>query len=270
MHFYFMLVSFFFMNCSSKNKEKDNKNSIQQDSTLITSKKIVDSSKNDSLTKFIYLSFDDGPLGGTKNCLHICLENNIKASFFIVAQHSLASKSSTEMFKTLKSHYPQLLVANHSFTHANNKYHQYYTQKGMAFKDIVRAQDTLQFPFPIVRLPGNNAWALKNIKKSTKLVKPVVGLLDSAKYNVIGWDVEWDFTKKGCRPVQSFQKMAALIDTMFKKNKTMTPKHIVILMHDNMFRAPKDSVSLVSFIKKLKENPHYQFETLNNYPNLKN
>ena len=266
MQFYWISLLFCFLNCTGNNKKNSEK--------LIISKQIIQDSttlqpKDDSLTNYIYLSFDDGPLAGTKNCVDICLQNNIKATFFIVAKHSLASKNSTGMYHFIKNKYPQLLVANHSFSHANGKYKQYYTQKNTAFKDIMLAQDTIHFPYRIVRLPGNNAWVLKDIKKSFSLVRNTINKLDSAKMNVIGWDLEWDFTRKGCKPVQSATTMVNFIDSGLFKNETIVPKHLVLLMHDNMFRTPKDSITLVNFIQKLKSTPHYKFETLDKYPILK-
>lgn len=266
MQFYWISLLLCFLHCTNNNKNKSVKgivsNQILQDSTILKR-------KEDSLAQYIYLSFDDGPLVGTKNCVDICLQNNIKATFFIVAKHSLSSKKSTEMYHFIKNKYPQLLVANHSFSHANGKYKQYYSQKDIAFKDIMLAQDTLKFPFRIVRLPGNDAWVIKNKIKSASLVRKTVHKLDSAKMNVIGWDLEWDFTRKGCKPVQSATAMVNFMDSTLIKNKTIVPKHVVLLMHDNMFRTPEDSITLVNFIQKLKVNPHYKFETLEKYPVLK-
>ena len=36
----------------------------------------------DSNTKYLYLSFDDGPLFGTSACITICENENVQASFF--------------------------------------------------------------------------------------------------------------------------------------------------------------------------------------------
>ncbi|MEN9512351.1 MAG: Polysaccharide deacetylase, partial [Bacteroidota bacterium] len=41
--------------------------------------------KSDPLTKYIYLSFDDGPLPGTNNCINICEQEQVAATFFEVA-----------------------------------------------------------------------------------------------------------------------------------------------------------------------------------------
>ena len=52
-------------------------------------------------------------------------------------------------------------------------------------------------------------------------MKPVVLKLDSAGYNVMGWDIEWDFNKQG-KPLESGEKMARIIDSSIASNRTLT------------------------------------------------
>ena len=93
--------------------------------------------------------------------------------------------------------------------------------------------------------------------------------MDSAGYNVIGWDVEWNFNHKNARPIQSPQKLANQVDSAFAKNKTHTINHLVILSHDRMFQRPEDADSLAKFIRLLKQNPNFVLETIDHYPGLK-
>jgi hypothetical protein len=86
---------------------------------------------------------------------------------------------------------------------------------------------------------------------------------------VVGWDVEWRFTSKG-RPIQTPERMAFIVDSMFEQDKNRTKNHLVVLMHDHMFRRAEDSLKLVQFIQYLKSKQQYQFALLDHYPGLKN
>ncbi len=223
----------------------------------------------DSTKKYIYLSFDDGPQHGTVDCYNLCKQAGIKASFFMVGQHAAMKSDGKKIVSMIREGYPQTLLANHSYTHANGQYFYFYHHPVMAAQDFYKAQDSLHVPYKIARLPGNRAWVRAADIKATGLVKPIALLLDSAGYNVIGWDVEWAFGRKTARPVQTPEKLAAEVDSAFARNKTHVPNHLVILTHDRMFRNSSDADSLAKFIHILKQNPQYVFETVDHYPGLK-
>jgi peptidoglycan/xylan/chitin deacetylase (PgdA/CDA1 family) len=223
----------------------------------------------DSTKKYIYLTFDDGPQRGTMTCFNLCRNEGVKASFFMVGIHSLQKSDGKKIVDTIRNGYPQSLLANHSFSHAKNKYLHFYHFADSAFLDFTQTQELLQVPFKIIRLPGNRSWVREGDIKTTTLASQVAHLLDSAGFNVIGWDLEWGFNHKSARPVQTPQQMANLVDSAFAKNETHTLKHLVILSHDRMFRRPADADSLARFIRLLKKNPDYIFETVDRYPGLK-
>ena len=222
----------------------------------------------DSLTKHIYLSFDDGPLPGTANCIDICLNEKVPATFFQVGLHQSRSKHGQKLYHRILSNKSMFALCNHSFSHAYGKYLDYYNNPDTALTDFLKAKAVLQPDNNITRLPGNNGWSTKFIKKSSRLVRPLVRKLDSAGFNVVGWDLQWHFNEFG-RPIQTPAVMFALVDSLFTSNKTKTKNHLVILMHDPMFRRPSDSLKLVQFIRLLKSNPAYKFEKLTSYPGLK-
>lgn len=222
----------------------------------------------DSAKKYIYLTFDDGPGHGTVACFDLCKELGIKSSFFMVGMHA-GDEKLKDMVKNIRESYPQTILCNHSYTHARDRYIYFYQHPQMAFEDFLQAQQSLNVPYKIIRLPGNSAWVREGEVKSTHLVNPVCRLLDSAGYNVIGWDVEWSFNHKTADPVQSPEKMAEMVNYAFEKNNTHTKSHLVILTHDRMFRNPNYTDSLAKFITLMKQNPNYVFETIDNYPKLK-
>lgn len=223
----------------------------------------------DSSKLYIYLTFDDGPQSGTMNVYHICRELGVKATFFMVGQH-VYDKRMGEIVDSIRFSYPQILLANHSYTHAGNHYQYFYQHPSYALADFLKAQKSLEVPYKIIRLPGNSAWVRDNGEvRASKMVKPVSILLDSLGYNVIGWDLEWNFTHKESRPVQQVSSMLKMVATAAERKETHSRNHIVILAHDRMFRHPQDADSLRLFIRELQKNPAYKFETIDNYPRLK-
>jgi peptidoglycan/xylan/chitin deacetylase (PgdA/CDA1 family) len=223
----------------------------------------------DSTKYYVYLSFDDGPQHGTVTCFDLCRKERVKASFFMVGLHASRKSDGHQIVSMIRNAYPEILLANHSFTHASGKYNFFYRHPSTAEADFLKAQDSLAVPFKIARLPGNNAWAEAGSIRAGWLTKPVTRLLDSAGYNVIGWDLEWHFGKKTERPVQTPAQLAVQVDTLLEKNRTHTPRHLVLLAHDRMFRNPSDADSLAKFIAILKRNPRYVFETADHYPGVR-
>jgi peptidoglycan/xylan/chitin deacetylase (PgdA/CDA1 family) len=217
---------------------------------------------------YIYLSFDDGPQHGTVTCYDLCRKEGVKASFFMVGLHANRKSDGPRIVSMIRDAYPEILLANHSYTHAMGKYNFFYTHPSTAERDFIKAQDSLVPPFRIARLPGNNAWAEKGTIRASWLTKPVSRLLDSAGYHIIGWDLEWHFSKRTERPVQTPEQLAVQVDTLLANNRTHTPHHLVLLAHDRMFRNPADADSLAKFIAILKRNPRYVFETADHYPGV--
>jgi peptidoglycan/xylan/chitin deacetylase (PgdA/CDA1 family) len=223
----------------------------------------------DTNKQYIYLTFDDGPQVGTAACVELCKRLGVKATFFMVGLHAAKKSDGKKIVRNIKYAYPQLLLANHSYSHAYGKYQYFYRHPYMADSDFNRVQTSLAIPYKIIRLPGNSAWVRKNEIKATSLVKPVCRILDSTGYNVVGWDAEWNFNHKTAYPKQKPQTIANAIEQAFAENKTHVRNHLVLLAHDRMFRLPNFTDSLAKLITILKQNPKYVFETADHYPNLK-
>jgi peptidoglycan/xylan/chitin deacetylase (PgdA/CDA1 family) len=222
----------------------------------------------DSNTQYLYLSFDDGPLFGTSACISICEDENVKATFFQIGLHQSRSNWGKNLYNRILNRPDLFLLTNHSFSHTYGKYVQFYNQPDSALADFIHAADVLETTNDIVRLPGNNGWRTDSIRFSSKMVRPSLNKLDSAGFNVVGWDLEWNYTKKG-RPIQTASEMAKMVDSMFTQKAYKTKNHLVVLMHDHMFRTEADSAQLVQFIQLLKSGNQYQFASLDQYPGLK-
>lgn len=229
----------------------------------------ADKPTNQLNKKYIYLSFDDGPLKGTVNCIDICLNEKIPATFFEVGFHQGKSAYTRKLYRRILRNDSMFVLANHSYSHAYSEYLYFYHNPKMAFNDFLRAKKKLGLKNNIVRLPGNNAWNTAHVKYASNLVKPLVNKLDSAKFNIIGWDVEWKFNQYG-RPLHSPQYVFKMIDSAFIKHETRTNNHLVLLMHDYMFSNSIDSNKLVKMIRMLKANPNYELRKLSQYPGLIN
>ena len=257
---------------SSKSQEKQNsintpplKSNIRSENESVVLKQNGDTTKST-----IYLTFDDGPQKGTIGCYNTCKNLGVKASFFMVGLHQHIKSDGKQLVSMIRDGYPEFLLANHSYSHAKDKYKDFYHHPQTALQDFLITQDSLKVPKKIVRLPGNRAWVRANDVTCSHLVSGVAHLLDSTGYNVIGWDVEWNFSHKTGRPIQTPEKLAAQVDTAFAHQNMHIPKHLVILTHDRMFQRPADSLSLARFIGLLKSNPNYVFETVDHLPGLKN
>ena len=219
--------------------------------------------------KHIYLTFDDGPLPGSSNCIDICQHEQVKASFFEIGIHYKRSPFGKKVYDRIASNAEQFVICNHSMTHAfMGKYLDYYHHPDSALDDFLQGKKTLNIAHQIARLPGNNGWATKQGVRGSGLVKPLLNKMDSVGMNVIGWDLEWHFNSKG-RPVGSPEKLLNLADSLFAHGLTKNKNHLVILMHDHMFRLAEDSTKLVDFIKGLKRIEHVQFEKVTSYPGLR-
>ena len=223
----------------------------------------------DSTLKHIYLTFDDGPLNGTANCITICESEKVAASFFQIGLHQSRSSKGRKLYEQIKSNTSLFSLSNHSYSHAYGKYLWFYQHPDSATLDFLKGQAVLAPTNNLVRFPGNNAWDTKDAKKASWLVKPLAHRMDSLGWDVIGWDMEWRFNKHG-KPIQSPETIALLVDSLFAHNQTKTKNHLVILMHDHMFASTADSIKLAKMIGLLKQRTHYQFEKITHYPGLKN
>lgn len=217
---------------------------------------------------YVYLTFDDGPQPGTANCIQICKDEQVKASFFMVGLHADKWRFGKLLVDTIRQSYPQFVLANHSYSHANNHYRYFYQHPDLALADFEQAEQVLQPNFKIARLPGNNAWGIEHKEKSHHLVAAVLHKMDSIGYDVIGWDQEWNFRHTNSRPVQLPDSLVARTMQLLREGKTRIPRHLVLLSHDRMFSRPADSASLQRYIFLLKQQPDIVFQTIDQYPGV--
>lgn len=263
--------SFYFYKVHRQEKNARLKMTVKKDSsTIITAslpKEESESAIPKKKKKTIYLTFDDGPNKGTQNVLDIINDEKIPVTLFVIGEHVYGSRLQASVYDSVKrSAYIEL--ANHSYTHAHNKFTKFYSVPADVVNDFKRCADSLSFSSGIVRTPGRNIWRLNDIKQSDNhLSNAAADSLQKSGYTVMGWDLEWHFNDK-LQAIQTYAQLAGQIDSMFVHNRTKTSDHLVLLAHDQVYSNSKDSISLRKLLGKLKEKGEYDFAFINRYPGI--
>lgn len=220
--------------------------------------------------KKIYLTFDDGPNKGTKNVLDIVKDENVPVTFFIVGEHVFASINQNNTWDSLRMA-EQIEICNHSYTHAHNKYENFYQSPDSVVADFQRAHDSLDLKNNIVRTPGRNTWRIDSLQfTDLKKSKAAVDSLQKAGFIVMGWDLEWHFDHKELTIKNSADDLIRQIDSVFNNKKTKSPEHLVLLAHDQAYQKAKDSTELRLLIQKLKIKDEYDLSLASSYPGISN
>jgi peptidoglycan/xylan/chitin deacetylase (PgdA/CDA1 family) len=260
-------ASILFNGCSQKKDKKESKKMILKDHPVA---KIVPKIDDENVLpdkRVIYLTFDDGPNRGTENLLKILHKRNVCATAFLVGKHAYGSKKQKDDLDLLRK--DQLVeLANHSFSHAHNKYTDFYKNPIGVVQDFDIAKDSLKLFDKIARTPGRNIWRLNNItvtdlKSSTEAANS----LKKAGYKVIGWDLEWKPTNKMALK-GNHEAMLKRVDSIFFNDLEKTSRHLVFLTHDQ-YLTDTDSVNeLDLFIEKLQKSNRFVFRKISEYPKI--
>ncbi len=267
------LLAVFVLLGACKNNGSENK--AAKDSTNLANAKPLPGSviKLDSSKRYIYLTWDDSPQPpGTVNCKTVFREQGIKATFFGVGFNQVGPWKK-RIIDSIRSDYPQFLLANHSFSHGfNDKYSKFYSpaMTDSAYNDFLRNEKELKVPVKIIRLPGNNTWASNGIISGQKAENPLIVKLDKMGFKIVGWDIEWGQLGKQKAPKESADEMVKKVNQKFEDGSTNQPNTIVILSHDRLFEKKQFADSLAKFISILKQDKRNVFETIDHYPTVQN
>lgn len=216
--------------------------------------------------KYIYLTFDDGPLQGSENIDSVILAERLKISVFLVGNNITHSTLLQGYFKAYEQN-PYIECYNHSFTHANGKYQEYYSKPQGVLDDIRHNEQFLNLRYKIVRLPGRNIWRVNGRKRDDVPASAAAAdLVASQGYKLFGWDVEWQHHPSDGTPIQSVDQMMQEIISRLESGETFTKDHIIILIHDEMFRKSWEESELKQLIDKFRTHENYVFEHLRFYP----
>ena len=221
---------------------------------------------NPSSIKYIYLTFDDGPLNGSEHIDSVVLAERLKISVFLVGEHAELSKQLGSYYKMYERN-PFVEAYNHSFTHANDKYKIFYNSPQNVLSDIQKNEKLLGLRYKIIRLPGRNMWRIGGRKKDDGISgASSANLLSQNGYKVYGWDIEWKHNTATGGPIQTVDEMLKEIGNRLETGNTFTKDHIVVLIHDEMFQKKWEESELKQLIDKLRQHSNYVFEHIRFYP----
>ncbi len=218
--------------------------------------------------KTLYLTFDDGPINGTANVLRVLKEENVKATMFCIGREVV---NNPQLFQREIS-MPNLLVANHTHTHANGHYRRFYNSStARVVADIDKAQRVIGGA-KYLRLCGRNVWRLPTVKRDDWGISVAQQGREIPKYNALwnhgyftyGWDVEWLFSHKTQRPLFNGEEMARRVNLHYQGAHTAKRGKVVLLAHDFMFRSAYNTQQLRTFIQIMKAQG-WRFETIDDY-----
>ncbi len=222
--------------------------------------------KQISVTKNIYLTFDDGPLLGSENIDKIVRDEQVDVNVFIVGKHEMSDTQMQSYYRLYQTN-PYVEIGNHSFTHANDHYKKFYQNPDAVVTDFMKCQDELQIPNKFARQPGRNQWRLNGITRNDiSSGSKSADMLYRQGFKVFGWDVEWQHMAKTGAPVQTPDQMVKTIGQLLANNSTVKPGNVVVLIHDEMFQTSREAAELKQLIDELKAKSNYHFEHLSKYP----
>lgn len=220
--------------------------------------------------KYLYLTWDDGPNEGTANVIAAFKKHNLPITLFMIGRNIYQANNGKKHFEMTKND-PLFQLANHSYTHANNRYKTFYANPQGVLADFVKTSDSMKVDNRIGRTPGRNIWRTKNINSTDLKASTAAGdLLYENGFRMIGWDVEWNYNKQTHGVKQSAQEMMNIIDYAFNHKNSKIENHVVLLTHDQYFRDAYSIEQLDQFLSMLNERNDIEVRLLNDYPELRN
>jgi peptidoglycan/xylan/chitin deacetylase (PgdA/CDA1 family) len=166
-------------------------------------------------SKYVYLTFDDGPnTDFTGRILDILDQQKVKASFMVVG---INAEKNPELIKRMSDE--GHAVINHTYTH---DYKTIYASPRDMLADLDKASQALEkilgHPVKLFRPPGGPA----------NLTKDFYECLKEKGYQSIGWNITGsDSNPKGIKPEQVYDSVAAGLAKVEQMH--LTP---IILLHD--------------------------------------
>jgi peptidoglycan/xylan/chitin deacetylase (PgdA/CDA1 family) len=238
----------------------------------------------------LFLTFDDGPLGGTDDVLNnLRNAGNVASTFFILGSSCGTGWRRQQLGRIVNEAH---LVGNHGDQHIYE-----YGNAQTMIKDfdasvvaVQKACQTNSIPYPpthqvYARLPGSNTWRVPGLASadvSTRghSTQQTADALARKGFSIYGWDIEWEQryeertqpgTQKKKRvgtgqPLQTPDEMANQIVSAFTRGRMRRPNKLILLTHDILFRASEGNGTKVQeMIQTLKQKGITTFRTLKDY-----
>jgi peptidoglycan/xylan/chitin deacetylase (PgdA/CDA1 family) len=222
--------------------------------------------------RIVYHTFDDCPLNGTGNVLDVLASEKVPATMFMVGMHVEASADHRALLARAKA-LPLVAVGNHSYSHAHDKYRDFYANTEGVVADMLRANKVLGLtPVVNARLPGRDVFRLPSISKDDNSLGPTEDSREEVDFEFVaasgfylyGWDHEWVHENSG-KPVQTVDHLLSEIDHLFGYGRFVKPGKLILLMHDEMFQdAFNGKTNLTALIDGLRKRG-YKFGAIAGY-----
>ncbi len=194
-------------------------------------------------------------------------DEQVPATLFIIGEHVYGSRLQANVYDSVLAS-PYIEVANHSYTHAHNRFAKFYEDADSVVNDFKRCADSLGLGKGIVRTPGRNIWRLPQTKKTDiKESRVAADSLEQYGFSVVGWDLEWHYNSQ-LQSIQSPELLATQVDSMFKHKLTQSGDHLVLLAHDQVYANAHDSSLLRKFVNTIKQKGEYEFAFIRTYPGI--
>lgn len=246
----FLFLVFFIFLLAPKNKNEAAKSAGAQEQQ-----------RQGSLCDTIYFTIDDGPSPNSFFIDSVVSAEEVPVTVFLVGQN-LLSGGDAPYFEN-----KYVKVANHSFSHADERYRRFYRDPSRVVLDFERNALLIHGTNRIARLPGRNTWRIGG-RSATDLkdANAAADLLAERSMVIFGWDVEWTYLDNLKAKIESSHTLINRIERARKEQKTFSKHHIVILCHEVMFTTEEARAELICFLRSIKGNQGYEFGSLKYYP----
>ncbi len=230
---------------------------------------------NSNEDKTIYLTFDDGPLNGTQNVIDVLQEEGIPATMFMIGKHINTSPSHKRVFKIAVSD-PLILVANHTYSHANRRYRRFYSNPYNVVSDLNRMNVVLQNSGQFIdgkycRLAGRNVFRVGALRCDDPAIpksrheEQSYDALANEGFHIYGWDYQWDYRPRDGKLYKSPQEMLRRINHIYNRGKTKKRGKFILLMHDFTFKDRFNGKEKLRELISLLREDGWNFDSIENY-----
>lgn len=215
----------------------------------------------------LYLTFDDGIMKGSGVLDSITDSCKVPINIFVIGKFVTKNDTTRQIWQQAVSS-PWLEAGNHSYSHANSKFHRYYGNPLQVLEDFRRNEDSLGLKNKLARLPGRNVWRIgSRSRDDLEDSKAVADTLALCGYELIGWDLEWNYSGTDLT-LEPADDLIFRIRQAIRFNRTFTAGHLVILCHDQALENPLNKAELISFIQKAGKTGRFRFSFLSRYPGV--
>ena len=166
-------------------------------------------------TRYVYLTFDDGPSSNTGEILDILAEYNVKATFFVCGKPD--SRYSEAYQRIVDEGHT---IGMHSYSH---KYSVVYESLDSFKDDLKKLREFLYHNYDVMpkyyRFPGGSSNDVSNVD-----MHELIDYLDKADITFFDWNVSAGDDRAGADKTTIYNNIV---------NNVPRFKHCVVLMHDS-------------------------------------